>query len=168
MKQKMHLWITGLLILLCYACQQKTDSNKQVFHLNLAEDLETTDPAFAKNQNIIWVVHQIYNTLIQTDSNLHIIPSLAKSWDISDDGLVYTFHLRNDVYFQDNEVFPGGKGRKMTAKDVVYSFQRIMDPATASSGAWIFNGKVNPGTGFIALNDSTFQLRLLRPFQVGS
>lgn len=146
------------------ACSGHSPGDKEVFHVNLAEGLETTDPAFAKNQNIIWIVHQIYNTLVQTDSNLHIIPSLAKSWEVSPDGLVYTFHLRTDVYFQDNPVFPGGKGRKMTARDVVYSFRRIMDPATASSGAWIFNDKVDPATGFTALNDSTFRLRLIRPF----
>ncbi|WP_333863589.1 ABC transporter substrate-binding protein, partial [Chitinophaga sp.] len=46
-----------------------------------------------------------------------------------------------------------------------YSFRRIMDPATASSGAWVFNGKVDPATGFMALDDSTFRLRLLQPFQ---
>jgi peptide/nickel transport system substrate-binding protein len=151
-------------LLFCPGCYHHPDRKAQVFHINLAEGLETTDPAFAKNQNIIWVVHQIYNTLVQTDSSLHIVPSLAKSWDIRDNGLIYTFHLRTDVYFQDNDAFPDGKGRKMTASDVVYSFRRIMDPATASSGSWIFNDKVDPHTGFAALNDSTFQLRLTRPF----
>lgn len=157
------LWVV-VLVLGISACRQKAHQDKTVFHVNMAEGLETTDPAFAKNQNIIWIVHQIYNTLVQTDSDLHIVPSLAKSWDISEDGLVYTFHLRNDVYFQDNPEFPGGKGRKMTAADVVYSFRRVMDPATASSGAWIFNDKVNADTGFVALNDSTFQLKLIKPF----
>lgn len=146
-------------------CHQRPGSDAQVFHVNLAEGLETTDPAFAKNQQVIWVVHQLYNTLVQTDSDLHIIPSLAKSWEVTNGGRDYTFHLRTDVYFQDNPAFPAGKGRRMTASDVVYSFRRIMDPATASSGAWIFNGKVNPDTGLMALNDSTFQLKLLRPFQ---
>lgn len=160
---KYLLILLGLSLILP-ACHHGPRPDAEVFHVNLAEGLETTDPAFAKNQNIIWIVHQLYNTLVQTDSNLHIIPSLAKSWTISDSGLVYTFHLRTDVYFQDNAVFPGGKGRKMTAADVVYSFRRIMDPATASSGAWIFNGEVDPRTGFTALDDSTFRLRLTRPF----
>ncbi|TAN18081.1 MAG: ABC transporter substrate-binding protein [Chitinophagaceae bacterium] len=157
-------WTVVFLLLYCYGCYKKADSHKQVFRMNMAEGLETTDPAFSKNQNIIWVDHMIYNTLISTDSNLHIVPSLAKSWTVSDNGLVYTFHLRTGVYFQDNPAFPGGKGRKMTAQDVVYSFRRIMNPATASSGAWIFNGKVYPDTGFVALNDSTFQLKLIKPF----
>lgn len=158
------LFSAAVLIIVCFGCSQKPSADKMVFHVNMAEGLETTDPAYAKNQNIIWIVHQIFNTLVQTDSDLHIIPSLAKSWEVSDNGLIYTFHLRNDVYFQDNPVFPGGKGRKMTAADVVYSFRRVMDPVTASSGAWIFNDKVNPDTGFVALNDSTFQLKLIKPF----
>src|SRR5699024_10350070 len=73
-------------------------------------------------------------------------------------------HLRTDVYFHDNKSFKGGNGRKMVASDVVYSFKRIMDPETASAGAWVFNGKVDPDVGFVALNDSTFQLKLLKPF----
>ena len=75
--------------------------------------------------------------------SLNIVPSLAKSWDISADNLSFIFHLRNDVFFQDNDAFPNGKGRKMTAQDVVYSFKRIIDKNTASSGAWIFNGRVD-------------------------
>lgn len=163
-KLNFHLATLGVLALLISGCRTEKHPNAMVFRFNLAEGLETTDPAFAKSQTIIWIDHLLYNTLVQTDSNLNIVPSLAKSWDVSDSGRVFTFHLRTDVYFQDNPVFPGGKGRKMTAHDVVYSFQRIMDPETASAGAWIFNGKVNPDTGFVALNDSTFRLQLLRPF----
>lgn len=158
--------IIALVGFLCLAgCGHSTDQGKEVFHVNMAEGLETTDPAFARNLNIIWITHQIYNTLVETDSALHLRGSLARSWDVSAGGTVYTFHLRGDVYFQDNPAFPGGRGRKMTASDVVYSFRRIMDPATASSGAWIFNDKISPDSGFEAVNDTTFRLRLLRPFE---
>jgi peptide/nickel transport system substrate-binding protein len=112
----------------------------------------------------MWAVHQIYNTLVQIDDHLNLVPSLAKSWDISDDNLTFTFHLRNDVFFQDNPAFPDGKGRKMTANDVVYSFSRILDKSTASSGAWIFNGRVDTTEPFKAIDDTTFQLKLLKPF----
>ena len=152
------------LLLLASACRQEGKDTKEVLHINLPEGLETTDPAFAKNKNIMWLVHQLYNTLVQTDSSLQIRPSLAKSWDVSADGRCYTFHLRTDVYFQDNAAFPQGKGRRLTADDVVYSFRRITDPQTASSGAWIFNGKIPADSGFVALDDSTFRLRLLQPF----
>ena len=104
----------------------------------------------------MWAVHQLYNTLVQTDDHLNIVPSLAKSWDVSADNLTFTFHLRNDVYFHDNDAFPNGKGRKMKASDVVYSFERIMDKSTASSGAWIFNGRVDTVQPFMAVDDTTF------------
>jgi len=139
--------------------------NRNIFHYNEQSGIATLDPAFAKNQSIMWAVHQIYNTLIQTDDSLNLIPSLAKSWDISTDNLVYTFHLRNDVFFQDNDAFPNGKGRKMTAQDVVYSFNRIIDVNTASSGAWIFNSHVDSLHPFTAIDDTTFQIKLVAPFQ---
>jgi len=138
--------------------------HKNIFHYNEQSGIATLDPAFAKNQSIIWAVHQIYNTLIQTDDSLHLVPSLAKSWNISADNLTFTFHLRDDVFFQDNDAFPNGKGRKMIAADVVYSFNRIMDKNTASSGAWIFNSRVDSLHPFTALDDTTFQLKLAAPF----
>ncbi|MGB8191553.1 MAG: ABC transporter substrate-binding protein [Chitinophagaceae bacterium] len=164
-------WLSGLCLLLSAAgifslaaCGEKKDNNKQVFRYNADTGIPTLDPAFAKNQSIIWPVHQLYNTLVETDSKLNIVPSLAYRWDVSEDRLTYIFHLRNDVFFHDNEAFPQAKGRKMTAHDVVYSYNRITDAATASSGAWIFNNRIDSADAFRALNDSTFQLKLLRPF----
>jgi oligopeptide transport system substrate-binding protein len=146
------------------SCNSTASTNKQVFYYNEQSGIASLDPAFAKNQSIMWAIHQIYNTLVETDPSLNIVPSLATNWDVSADRLMYTFHLRTDVFFHDHEVFPGGKGRKMIARDVEYSFRRIMDRNTASSGAWIFNNRVDTIEGFKALNDSTFQLRLIRPF----
>jgi oligopeptide transport system substrate-binding protein len=150
-------------LFLC-SCASTTTTNKQVFYYNETTGVATLDPAFAKNQSVMWVIHQLYNTLVEIDSNLNIVPSLAKSWEISGDRITYTFHLRTDVYFQNNDVFANNE-RKFVASDVVYSLKRIVDRSTASSGAWIFNNRVDTANGFIALNDSTFQLKLLRPFQ---
>jgi peptide/nickel transport system substrate-binding protein len=146
------------------ACGSRTNGNKQVFHYNEATGIATLDPAGAKNQSIIWAIHQLYNTLVETNDNLEVVPSLAYSWDVSADRKVYTFHLRPGVFFHDNEAFPQGKGRRLTAYDVEYSFNRIIDPGTASSGAWIFNDRVDDDHGFKALDDSTFQLTLKAPF----
>jgi peptide/nickel transport system substrate-binding protein len=151
-------------LLLCYGCGHSSRENKNIFHYNETTGIATLDPAFAKNQSIIWAVHQLYNTLVETDDHLNMVPSLAKSWDVSPDRLTYKFHLRTDVFFHDNIAFPGGKGRKLTAHDVTYSFGRIIDPATASSGAWIFNNRIDSLQGFTALDDSTFQLKLASPF----
>lgn len=146
------------------SCTEMVAEKKQVFYYNEATGIATLDPAFAKNQSIMWAVHQLYSTLVEIDSNLNIVPSLAKSWEISTDRTTYTFHLRDSVFFHNDPLFPGGKGRKLSATDIVYSLQRIQDKSVASSGAWIFNNRIAEN-GFLALNDSTFQLKLLRPFQ---
>jgi ABC-type transport system substrate-binding protein len=148
-------------VISCYSGEKE---EKSIFHYNETTGVASVDPAFAKNQSIMWVIHQLYNTLVEVDSSLHIVPSLARRWEISEDKKTYTFFLRNDVSFHDDACFPGGKGRKMTANDVVYSFQRIMDKTVASPGSWIFNGKVDSVAAFKAINDTTFQVKLLRPY----
>ena len=151
--------------LMLVACGNPSGKNEgMVFRYNETSGLTTLDPAFAKNQSIIWAVHQLFNTLVETDHGLNIVPSLAKSWEVSPDKKTYRFHLRTDVFFHAHPVFASGKGRRMVAADVVYSLRRIMDPAVASSGAWIFNNKLDAEKGFNAINDSTFELNLYRPF----
>ena len=145
-------------------CYSKKKEEAGIFHYNEFNGIASLDPAFAKSQSVMWGVHQLYNTLVEMDDSLHLIPSLAKSWEISTDRTLFTFHLRTDVYFHDDPVFPGSKGRLLKAADVVYSFSRLIDPKTASPGAWIFNGKVDSLQPFMALNDSTFQLKLIRPY----
>ena len=75
------------------------------------------------------IVNMIQDTLVALDwDGKTPIPYLARSWDISPDGKTYTFHLRDDVTFC--------SGKKFTAEDVVYSFQRLKDPATKAPYAW--------------------------------
>lgn len=146
-------------------CKNHRHPGKSIFHYNETTGMASLDPAFAKNQSIMWAVHQLYSTLVEVDGNMKIKPLLAKSWDISPDNLVFTFHLRTDVFFHDDDAFENGNGRRLTAEDVLYSFSRIMDKNTASPGAWIFNNRVDSLQAFKAVNDSTFQLKLQRPFQ---
>jgi peptide/nickel transport system substrate-binding protein len=137
------LVLLGLVICLFTACYEKAATSKNVFSYNEATGIATLDPAFAKNQSIMWAVHQIYNSLVEIDSNLNIVPSLAKSWEVSEDRKTYRFHLRTNVYFTPDEAFKGGNGRKLVASDVAYSLGRIIDKSVASSGAWIFNNRVD-------------------------
>lgn len=153
-----------LIIFSFYACN-RTDSKseKTVFNINLDQGLTSLDPAFARNQNVLWMTNQVFNGLVQIDDSLNIEPCVAKSWEISADGKLYTFHLRDDVFFHDDELFEGGKGRKVVASDFKYSFNRIIDPKVASSGAWIFNDKIAEDA-FSAPNDSTFVIKLSKAF----
>ncbi len=154
------------LLALCIlpACYSSEKSSENVFHYNETTGIASLDPAFAKNQSVMWAVHQLFNSLVEVDSQLNIIPSLAHRWEISDDKTSYTFFLRNDVFFHDDPCFPGGKGRKMTAADVEFSLNRIMDPETVSPGAWIFNNKVDSIKPFTSVDDTTFIVKLLRPY----
>lgn len=160
---KLRNLLLGTLLLL-YGCSGTESKGKMVFHYNQPEGISSLDPAFAKNQAVMWAVHQLYNTLVETNDQLLIAPSLATRWEISEDRLTYTFFLRSDVFFHPDAAFGTVKHRRLTARDVEYSLKRIVDRQTASPGAWIFNGKVDPKNGFKALNDSVFQLKLLRPY----
>ena len=142
------------------------EKGKTVFRYNEAANITSLDPAFARDQANIWAVHQVFSGLVQLSEKLDILPCIAKSWEISGGGKTYTFHLRNDVFFQDSEAFPGRKGRRVTASDFIYSFRRIADPGNASPGSWVFN-YVETQNGrylFSALNDTTLVIRLRNPF----
>ncbi|MDQ3292383.1 MAG: ABC transporter substrate-binding protein [Bacteroidota bacterium] len=161
------------LVIVLGACKRRLaeETNKKVFKYNQPESLTSLDPAYARNQGNIWAVTQLYNGLVELNNQLQPVPAIARSWEISPNGRRYLFHLRQNVYFHDDPVFENGKGRKVTATDFVYSFNRILAPQTASTGSWIFKGKVLENskgeiadTCFKALNDSTLLIYLKEPF----
>lgn len=163
---RLHKYLAFCLAALLFlsSCYRPEKEGENIFRYNEFSGIASLDPAFAKNQSVMWAVHQLYNTLVEVDQSLQIVPSLATRWEISEDRATYTFFLRNDVFFHDDPCFPGGKGRKLTAHDVAYSFNRIVDKETASPGSWIFNKKVDSLQGFTAINDTTFRLKLTRPY----
>ncbi len=166
---RLNFLISALFIGLLTACSPKhTNDTRSVFRYNATQGITSLDPAFARTQNNIWAVHQIFNGLVQLDDSLRIKPSIAYRWEISEDGKTLRFFLRNDIYFHDHPVFPNGKGRRVIAADFEYSLARILDPRLASPGVWVFN-MVNtnkPGTnkGFKAESDSVFVIHLNAPF----
>lgn len=153
------------LLLFFLSCKDHTHNDKKIFRYNETSGIASLDPAFAKNQSIMWAIHQLYNTLIEVDSNMKLKPSIASSWKFTDSNKTITFQLRNDIYFQDDECFKNNKGRKLVATDVAFSFNRITDKNTASPGSWIFNNRVAENNAFTAINDSTFQINLRAAFQ---
>lgn len=169
-KQQFRLLISGLFIgglIFFVSCRSTNDSDQYaIFRYNESNGLGSLDPAYAKDLASINVCEQIYNGLIQLDSNLQIQSSIAKRWQISPDLLTYTFILNDRVYFHDNECFRGEKPRSVTAHDFVFSFKRILDPKVSSPGLWIFN-KIDTtwnDKGFYALNDTVLQVRLKEPY----
>lgn len=112
------------------------------YRMNHTESIKTLDPVALNDAPSHHVVHQICDQLVDFDSNLSLQPELAERWEVSDDGLTYTYHLRKGVMFHDSEVFPNGKGRELTAEDVKYCFDRILDATAGSKGVSYFIDKV--------------------------
>ena len=109
---------------LAYAQQGTLEIAVDQAPVGLDPDIVTAFSSFA-------VIGQIYEGLVEVNSKLQIEPALATSWKVSPDGLTYTFELRHGVKFHN--------GREMTSADVVYSYDRIMDPKTGSPQASRFN-----------------------------
>ena len=143
------------------------ENSKTVFNTNEMNGITSLDPAASSNFENIQAVNQLFNGLVQTDDELNVIPCVAHTFKISDDGLVYTFLLRSDVYFHDNAAFEGGKGRKVIAKDFVFSFNRLFDSRVSSALSLLGNVDRSEKTSynaFVAVNDSVFEIYLKEPF----
>ncbi len=189
------------LLLLLFACGKKESSDSKetftrlnggikqggIFKTNLTSDISNLDPPRIAKQAEILVAQQIYEQLIELDhATLVPIPELASRWEISPDGLTYTFHLRTDVFFHDNPCFPDGKGKRMTARDVKFSLTNSLDARAQTLGAEFFTScvlgarefydatieavrkkqepRVSDVSGFVVKDDSTFIIRLKEPY----
>lgn len=159
MRKLIYVFVAFLLI----SCGRKDDptAGLKIFKYNEAAGILTLDPIYAKDQPHIWACNQLFNSLVAFDDEMNIVPSVAKSWDVSEDGKTYTFILRDDVFFHADSCF-GGKGRRVVAGDVEYSFNRLVDRKLSSPGVWIFSPVKQDGDGyaFRAVNDSVFQIEL--------
>ncbi len=124
------------------------------------------DPAKFTDISAIAVANQIFDSLVEFDAHLNILPSLAQSWSASRDGLTWTFNLRQGVMFHN--------GREMVADDVMYSVSRLLDPAVRSKfpgalfkveGASAFRaGQADKLQGVRAIDRYTVQITLSEPF----
>ena len=148
------------------SCGKRQDDEEglSIFKYNESAGILTLDPIYAKDLPHIWACNQVFNSLVAFDDKMNLVPMVAKSWDISEDGLRYTFHLRNDVQFHQDECLE--QPRFVTAEDFVYSFNRVVDKTLNSPGMWIFASVKHEDDqyAFIALDDTTFQIELSKPF----
>lgn len=146
--------------LIFMSCAQNNEYENNVFRYNEHKNIGSLDPAFAKDNADIWAINQLFNGLVQMDEDLNVQACIAESWSISDDGLTYTFLLRNDVFFHKHALFGKDLTRKVIASDFTYSLSRLKDKKIASSGSWVLN-KVDH---FYAVNDSVFKIQLKQSF----
>ena len=166
---KLIWYLYFVVAILFTSCGNNGSSNgkKTVFNYNEMNGVTSLDPAAANSLENIWPVNQLFNGLVQMDDSLNVVPCIASSYTISKDGLVYTFHLRNDVYFHDNVCFENGKGRKVKANDFAFSFTRLFDSKVSSATTLleiIDKSEKTNYKGFLAINDTTFKLFLKEPF----
>lgn len=155
--------ISFVCVVLCLvSCKNRVSKHdlSEVFRYNEKDNITSLDPAFAKNEPNVWATNQLFNGLVVFDDSLNVKPSIAKSWEISNENKTYEFTLRDDVYFHKNIAFGKDSTRTVTAHDFEYSFGRIIDPKVASSGRWVLQNVKS----FKAVNDSVFRIDLHKAF----
>ncbi len=156
----------SLLCILLYVISCSDEGGKyNVFKYNLISHPNSLDPAFAKSKSEIWVTSHIFTTLVKLNKDGEIVPSGAKHWNISEDGLKYTFNLNTNFRFGNTALADEYKPRSVKAEDYKYSLSRIIDSTVNSPGRWIFENKIKDENSFIVLDDSTFIIELTQPFR---
>ena len=156
-KQNIFAIILTILVSVCSCEERSLIDESTVFRYNEHKNINSLDPIFAKDIANIQAVNQLFNGLVEMDNQLNVVPSVAKSWEISENGKIYSFKIDTTVKFHPH---PKLKKRNVTAYDFEYSFNRLLDPKNASPGRWVFD-KVNT---FKAKNDSIFEIELKFPF----
>jgi len=114
-----------------------------VFKMNETEDFKSLYPLNVTMALENRIAKQIFEGLVKFDqADLSIIPSLAKSWEVNENATSYIFNLEKGVKFHDNNCFPGGEGREVTAADFKYCFDRICSIDPTNQMYWLFKDKV--------------------------
>jgi len=132
------------------------------------ETMDSLDPAMADDAYEGTFITQVFSGLLRADADLNVLPDVAQSWKISPDGLNYAFDLRPDARFHN--------GRRITARDFVYSFTRLLDSHRVPPGiiqdyliivdgaADFIAGRETSVRGFQAPDDHTLIIRLAKPY----
>jgi ABC-type transport system substrate-binding protein len=160
---------------------------ENTIRIPIIADAKTFDPQMVDELYSNYATSMVYEGLLEYEylKRPHQMKGLlAESLpEVSKDELTYTFKIKKGVKFIDSPVFEGGKGRELTANDVLYSFLRVADPKVNSPGFWIFDGHIeglnewrekqktattvdyaNPPTGFKVVDSHTFQIKLKRKY----
>lgn len=184
MKLRLFLALSASFLLAMAAACSRPGVDSEVKRYRHSDDGVPTniDPLQAATVYSNQIVVSVYDTLYRYKYLARpyvLVPNLAAGMpEISDDGLTYTITLKPGVRFIDDEAFPDGKGREVTAHDVVYSLKRHFDPARVSQGRWLWDRKIeglnqwmDAGAdydaavpGLLAVDDHTVRVRLVKPF----
>ncbi len=155
---------TSMAVTLLLSCS--TWAQAATLHLHNGADVSSLDPHKIGGDWENRVVGDMFEGLVTEDVDANFIPAQAKSWEISEDGLTYTFHLRDDISWTD--------GTPVTAGDFEYALKRLQNPDTAASYSYLMHpiknaNAVNSGDmpldkmGVEALDDKTLKIVLESP-----
>ncbi|MBN1294114.1 MAG: ABC transporter substrate-binding protein [Candidatus Latescibacteria bacterium] len=156
-----------LAVLNISGCGSPPEETDRVFRFRLGSDPPSLDLIHATDTSSATVVFRIFEGLVDQDpETLKIIPSLAERWEISEDGLTYTFYLKKGVRFHN--------GREVTSADFRYNFERCLTPKNISERSWVLapikgaqemlEGKSTSLSGMETPDDYTVILHLEQPF----
>ncbi|MBN4050005.1 peptide ABC transporter substrate-binding protein [Nitrospira defluvii] len=158
-------FLVGLIFFLFWqAADEEEAPTRAVFRMNLTAEPPTLDWSLATDNVSIRVIENLMEGLAAYDEALRPQPAISERWDISENGRVYTFHLRADVFWSD--------GKQVTAHDFEYAWKRLLNPETASEYAYFLYdiqnaAEYNAGTikdanlvGVKAVNDLTLRIDL--------
>ncbi len=140
----------------------------QTFTYTSIDEVTSLDPQIVEDVEGSSIVRDLFEGLLNQDADGNLVPGVATSYDVSDDKMTYTFHLRDNAKWSD--------GKPVTAGDFVYAWRRLVDPATASPYSWfgqlmaiegvdaVMAGDAAPDTlGVKALDDTTLEVKLSAP-----
>ena len=131
------------------------------------EPLAPFDPILVGDEATSEYIVEIFGGLVTLDTNLEVQPDIAEEWEVSDDRLTYTFTLRDDVLFHDDQT-------RVTAQDFKYSIERAADPANASPTVRAYLGRIegledklegnaDSVSGVTVIDERTVEIKLTRP-----
>lgn len=145
---------------------KSASGSAQELNFNIGSDLKTLDPALNQAVDGGIVLENLFEGLYKPDDNMKPVPGIAESYDLSDDQLTYTFHLRKDAKWSN--------GDPVTAGDFEYAWKRVLNPDTAAEyayqmmyleGAEEYNGGTGSAdaVGVKATDDYTLEVKLTAP-----
>ncbi len=163
---RLALLVAGVLLLFVLSSCCSEDTYSGYLNLIITTEPKSLDPALSTDITTGVITTLMYDNLVRFGTGSEILPGLAKSWEISADGLSYKFYLRDSVTFWNGET--------LSAPDVKYSFERVLNPETRSPQTWLLapiagaqefmQGKADSVLGLCILNDTTVQIILNSPF----
>lgn len=151
-----------------------------VLRVNEVESFKSLQPIAINEMNSYHISTQVYEGLVRyNQSDLSIIPAIARSWESSPDLTEYTFHIRSGVKYHDDPCFKDNIGREVVASDILYCFENLCSKNKSNcqfdvtfkdrvEGANEFyaesqSGKVRTFKGITVLDDSTIKIKLTQP-----